>query len=339
MDYSAAASKISAVINKINSKMSELKAKDIDSSWSGSAHDTLSSNLKNCYSKMDKYVGYLNNIVSALEHAKKYKDKKKEKEDYETELANLDTNASNYNSLAGSLKTKISYCNVSLSNYAHYANNSINGIGSISKEYTVVEFQVESANGYMLDLDSLFSLFQNGSLKKMADGDSLYNYYSESEVDAMLADVHAKYTGRAAAVNSALGIIDMAAKKGLKLDYDFGGGHTAVTDVDQVAAGVDCSAFASWARNMGTVGDTPTTTSGYLAGQGTSVNYSSAQPGDILAKDGHAIFIIRNDVDQGRFICAEARGSNIGVVLSTRTYSELTNDGYSARDMTSYYGN
>ena len=336
MNYSEIASKLSSYINEINAKVKELKGVDIDDGWAGSAHDNLSSNIKNCFNKVNNYVSYLNNMVNALNNAQNYKTAKENKENYDSQIRGLDSNASNYSSALANLQRLSRQCETNMSTYKSYANSSLNGIKSITSEYTIVDYEVEKTNIYMYNLDELLSLFQSGKLTKMSDGDSLYNYYSESEVDAMLASVHAKYTGRAAAINSVLGIIGMAANKGLKLDYDWGGGHVNVTDVDHLATGVDCSAFASWARNQGTVGDTGTTVAKGLKQQGTGVKYADAKPGDILASDSHAIFILRNDVENGRFICAEASGSKNGVVISTRSYSSL--GGYSARDMSSYYG-
>ena len=336
MNYSEIASKLSEYINEINTKVSSMKGKNIGDGWEGTAHDKLTGDLNGCYNKINTFVSYLNNMVNALGNAQNYKDSKEKKENYDSQIRGLNPEATNYYTAKRQLENLSSQCSSNMSTYKSYANSSINGIGSINAEYTIVTFEVESATGYMFNLDELVSMFESGKLTKMGDNDSLYNYYSQSEVDSMLADVHAKYTGRAAAVNSALGIISMAASKGLKLDYDWGGGHTSVTDVDQVATGTDCSAFASWCRNMGTTGNTGTTTASGLKQQGKGVKFSEAQPGDILASNSHAIFIIKNDVENGKFICAEASGSKKGVVISTRYYNNLS--GYSARDMSSYYG-
>lgn len=338
MSYASVASSLSELINSMNSHNSSIESRDIDSIWSGSAHDTLSSNLDTCVSNIKTQASYLNNFVTALNNCDKYLSEKKNKESYESDLRGLDPNSVNYSSSYSYLQSHISSCNTNMNMYKSLANSSLKSIGTISSQFEVVDFELE--NGYIeyiSDIGDLLKLFSNNSLKQIGEGDSLYNYVSEAEVDAMLNGIKSNYSGRNAAVNCAIGIISMAASVGKKLDYDWGGGHSTITDVDSLATGVDCSAFASWAVEQGSSTFTTAGTSGLIS-RGKGVSYADAQPGDILVHrsggSGHARFVVANDVENSQIIVAEA--SN-GVTMGTYTYSNLKNNGYQARDLSEYY--
>jgi cell wall-associated NlpC family hydrolase len=204
------------------------------------------------------------------------------------------------------------------------------------------DFIYQTGEGsFVVDVKVLLAKFEDGSLKKMADGDSLYNYFTEEEVDAFMSNLKNQYQGRYLAINSALGIVDLAASKNIKLDYDWGGGHVEVTDVDHVAKGTDCSAFVSWAINQGTPDTFTTRTTGGLINVGKTIDYKDAKEGDILvyntSDSGHVVMIVENNPEKETFIVVEANGSNQGVILKTRTYASLRSSNYKAKDLTELY--
>ena len=126
----------------------------------------------------------------------------------------------------------------------------------------------------------------------------------------------------------------------LKLDYDWGGGHTSVTSTDAVATGTDCSAFASWAINQGAAENFNTQSTAGLIGVGSQTSFEDAQQGDILVyrnnSQGHVVMIIDNDPETQQFLVAEAASPDTGVVMKTRSYASLAGI-YQARDLSSIY--
>ena len=132
----------------------------------------------------------------------------------------------------------------------------------------------------------------------------------------------------------------MAADVGVKLDYDWGGGHTSVTSTDAVATGTDCSAFASWAINQGAAETFNTQSTAGLIGVGSQTSFEDAQQGDILVyrnnSQGHVVMIIDNDPETQQFLVAEAASPDTGVVMKTRSYASLAGI-YQARDLSSIY--
>ena len=192
----------------------------------------------------------------------------------------------------------------------------------------------------MFDVNSLLSKFENNSLRKLEDGESLYNYFAKEDVENYINSIKSNSSGRDAAVNCALGIMSLASSVNLKLDYDWGGGHGAYTTLDNVANGVDCSAFASWCINQGANKEFVARTTVGLENVGKKINYESAQKGDILVynddDNGHVMIIVENDVDNQRFVLAEASGQQTGVKLSSGSYSKYSNQ-YSVRDLSEYY--
>ena len=56
-----------------------------------------------------------------------------------------------------------------------------------------------------------------------------------------------------------------------------------------------------------------------------------------MVNQGHVGIIIENDPANNRFVVAEAKGQDVGIVLNYRTYSNLRGGGYSIRDMTNVY--
>lgn len=340
MNYASVASAISSNLEPFTSVVSKITGLSFDGTWSGDAHDTLTKNLKTSIDKINKQKDALNSYISALNDLQTYKDNKEKIESLSNEFNSLDDekNASRKNQISSTIST-LENNNTTLRKSIE---NSLKSISSVGTEFEVVNYTPdESYNGYIVDLHDILSLFQSNSLTKLSDSDSssdsLYDFYTEDQVNSRLNQIKRQYTGRDAAVNCALGIIDMAAQVGKKLDYDWGGGHggDGVTSTSEVATGSDCSAFASWAINQG-ISNGKAVGPYNLINQGSQTSFEKAQKGDILVSASHVVMIIANDPETQQFLVAEASGRDTGVIVRTRSYSALSGI-YQARDLSSIY--
>lgn len=342
MDYSSVARSISTNLKPFTSVVSKINGLSFDGTWSGDAHDTLTKNLKTTLDKIKKQQDAINTYIGALEDLQTYKDNKEKIESLKSEYNGLDSEkyASRRNQISGEISS-LENTNTSLKSSIQ---SSLKSISSVSTEFSLVNYVPdESYDGYIVDLHDFLNLFQSGSLTKISDNDpnsdSLFDYYTEEQVNSRLNQIKSHYVGRDAAVNCALGIMEMAADVGKKLDYDWGGGHggDGITSTAEVAAGSDCSAFATWAINQGITTREPIGPYGLL-NYGKQTSFEYAQRGDILVSSEHVVMIIDNDPETQQFLVAEANGSNTGVIMQTRSYSALSGV-YQARDLSSLYNN
>jgi len=157
-------------------------------------------------------------------------------------------------------------------------------------------------------------------------------------------------TNRGKAVNSVLAFANLAGEVGTKANYDFGGGHTygtASVTSEAMATGIDCSSFVSWGVQQGSAETFDTQTTAGLINSGQTVGYdniASIQPGDIAVwhnhatSKGHTVFILENRPEEGCLVVAEAYDYDHGVIVQTRSYQDLQNEGYVLKDMSQYYG-
>ncbi len=342
MSYSSIASSIRSKVSLLDSALSAVKGVSFDGLWSGDAYNTQTTNLKDSLSNISKQKDLALKLADALDKLQQYKDNKEKIESLQrtlSGLANTDENASTISDLRNQI-SKLQSSNNSLRSDIVAI---VSGFSSVSTKYEIVTHEVSNEYGeYVVDLYDMLMLFKSGSLTKIPDSGkkSLYDYYSEAEVDARLAEIKSQYSGRDAAVNCALGIMDIAADIGLKLDYDWGGGHSNDPNVDYVARGVDCSGFASWAINQGSAEYFRPRGTISLVNVGTKIPYEDAQKGDILVYNnggsGHVVMIVDNDPESQQFLVVEAAGSEKGVVMQTRSYSSLSGT-YQARDLSSIY--
>lgn len=342
MNYSVVAGKINENISSLSNIISNIKAIDFGNIWSGDVYNKRSSELINVVSKMEKQKNFLSSFVSALEKLQSYQENYNEINNLNSMLDSILDIPGNY-SRRSEINISISKLRSDNESLKSSIDSLVGSIESISSELEVIKFDVNSFDSYdeyMLDITQLLEKFQSGSLSKIKNGISLYDYYSKSEVDAKINQIKSQYKGRDAAVNCALGVMEMAADVGLKLDYDWGGGHTAVTDIDHIANGVDCSSFASWAINQGASSTFETKTASGLLNVGNKVSYEDAQKGDILVysnnESDHVVMIVDNAPETKQFLVAEAANSNAGVVMRTRSYSSLYGT-YQARDLSDIY--
>lgn len=345
MNYSSIASSLRTGVESFSSSVSGIKSSSFDSIWSGSAHDTLTSNLTKAVDNINKQKESVQKFADALDKLQEYKDNKEKLDSLKTSLSNTPNTEENA-SRRSELSNEINSLGTKNSSLKSSIQSTLSSISSVSKQFEVVDYQVSDSDDYkeyVVDLYDFLTLFNSGTLTKMPDGgsgSSLYDYYSKEEVEARLNEIKSQYSGRDAAVNCALGIMKMASDVGLKLDYDWGGGHTSVTSTDAIATGSDCSSFASWAINQGASETFNTKCVSGLVNVGTKTSFENAQKGDILlysnSTSGHVVMIVDNDPETQQFLVAEASGSNTGVVMKTRSYASLSGK-YQARDLSSIY--
>ena len=352
MSYASIASEVKSLNSTFVSYVSSnFKVADFSNVWTGPAATTLLDDMKSTIDKVTQNTGYVDSFVSALQDLETYKTKKlslntkndnlKSKQSQLANTPNDEKHANLISTLNGqisTLQTDINKLETELKTLKQKIVSSLGSVSSIGSTATVKSSVDASSDldGYVVDLYELLSTFESGKLSQM--NGSLYDYYSKEEVQATLDDVQSKYSGRDAAVNSALAIISLASAKGKKLDYVYGGGHnsSAVTSTDNVATGVDCSAFVSWAVQQGATSEFSTTTAAYLCNRGSYTTYENAKKGDILVCGAHAILIVDNDPEAKAFLVAEATSSGGGVVIRKRTYSSVNGE-YQVRDLSSVY--
>ncbi len=230
---------------------------------------------------------------------------------------------------------------------------------------------------YACDVNSLLEKYTNNGpwnseqagLIKIGDHGSLYTRYDSVDengqkiegtgkeyVENIIDGISISYSGREASVNAVLTILKLAADKGVKLDYQHKGTSESSPTVstEDVASGVDCNAFVSWALNFGTKEQFNWRHVGGIAECSTKIEHSLSQPGDILyrrrnesffinskgkkvSRGDHIAIIIENNPKTEEIIYAEASGDNIGIILNKATYTQLTVLGMKAGDMSNLY--
>ena len=347
-------SEITKNVGKYSSSFSDsvgnIDTSPLKDAWSGEAATTVNDDLQTAMDAINTVKDQIDKLKTILEEVDKLKKLKDEIDTLNkriSELAGLISNADEKTDTSGWVSEKATKEKEVETKQEEYdklkekIKGELDGFDSISSQIvakTSESLGVDTASDYIVDLYDMLLQFNSGELSKMADGDSLYNYYSKEEVEQKLNSIKSKYTGRDAAVNCALTVMGMAAAKGLKLDYDWGGGHVDVTSLDHIASGTDCSAFASWAINQGSPDTFHTMTTSGLINQGSREDYEDAKKGDILVSGSHVVMIVDNDPETQQFLVAEASGSDTGVVLQTRSYSSVSG-AYQARDLSSIYGN
>ncbi len=347
MDYSALADKIRNNVSSLEQAIARVEAISLDSVWAGEAHDEMTSNLDTTLSSLKSQADYSVKLANALDSLQKYKSNRESINDLYSKVnrtPKTEENASaiqSYESQISSLKSENSSLKTSIQ-------SAIGSVPYVSSQMSLVTYEPsKDYSDFVVDIDEMLALFQSGKLTKISDSNgssnSLYDFYSAEEVEGVISDIKQNYSGRDAAVNCALGVMQMAANVGMKLDYDFGGGHSAVTSLGQVATGTDCSSFASWAINQGASSTFGTVTTASLVSVGDKTSYENAKKGDILVynngSNGHVVMVVDNDPETQQFLVVEASGSKTGVVMQTRSYSSLYSQNYQARDLTKIYDN
>lgn len=344
MSYKTQANYISRNKTIYDTSVSNIKTINFDSIWKGPAKDALTSALSKITTELENLSADLDTYVSALQELDSYKTKKERITELRNEYSSL-PDKKIYNWKRKRLSSQISALVSENRELRKSIESKINSISSYTYETNIIEnltLELRRINtSLIVDINELLAKFQSNSLKQLGDGDSLYNYIPEEQVEQLMANIQRRYQGRYLAVNSALGIVDLAASNNIKLDYDWGGGHSTITTLKHVATGTDCSAFVSWAVNQGAPGDFITRSTAGFINTGKTIDYQNAKPGDILVYrangEGHVIMIVKNDPETENFTVVEAAGQNVGVVVQNRDYSSLKSNHYEAKDMSELY--
>lgn len=242
--------------------------------------------------------------------------------------------------------------------------------GELSEVFA--DYTDENGFDYVVDVDALLDIYLNSSLRCLKDESApwhMYYYDEYTEVkengevvfngerytDDLLQYIQENYSGREAAVNSALVILQLASDRRVKYNYYHKGtGSDPETSTQQVLSGVDCNAFASWFIAQGTKEEFHWQSCEMLRNDdpkydfisGPKIDFNNGQPGDIFINElpsggrgAHVGVIIRNNPEKGTMIVAEAANPTDGIILCEVSYQELIdkNEGYHVRDMSKFY--
>ena len=315
--------------------------------WKGSAKDSYlssyKSNMSNLEIEFDK-IGIFSELLAQVEV---YKQRKEEIARLQSQLSSI-PNDEEHSAQRASLAASISQLqseNDQLKAALNAAFASFGGVGTkLSLNTSLFDFGASQNATIQVEfnINELLEKFKSGKLHYLNNGESLYDYYGGDEqgqayVREVLAKIQSTYTGREAAVNSALALIQLCADAGIKIDYEHKGtmGIQPFVPTDEVATGVDCNPMASWIVDKGTPGGFVWRPVGEFKGVGeTCTDWTTAQPGDVLVSDGHVATLVANDPANNQFITVE---SSNGVEIKIRTYSSMKSGGYQVRDMTNVY--
>lgn len=353
MGYSDIAATIKQKQTGITDAATTIESLSFDSVWSGGAHDKLTSSLKTVLNNLKSQEASLSSFCTGLVLLQTYKDNKEKLDGLNGALAILPTgkeyemDRSNIQSQINSLATMNSQLKSNITSLM----DSISSVDSTDVNIVSLNFNME----YLYEAQELKEIYNSG-LSKLDNGVSLYKYYDQYDesgnlilsgkdyIEGVITNIQSNYTGREAAVNCALAMLQLAADKGVKLDYEHKG--TAAIEpyvpTSQVASGVDCNPWTSWCVDKGTPGGFQWRPVGEFKNVGETLDdWTQAKPGDVFVikndTQGHVGIIIENNPETGEFLCAEARGSEIGITTYTRSYSSLKSAGYQVQDMTNVY--
>ena len=315
--------------------------------WSGSAKDSYYSSFNKNMSDLQiefEKVGIFSELLAQVEV---YKKRKEEIESLQSKLSSL-PNDEKYAAERASLAAAISQLQAENAELKAALNSAFASFGGVGTKVNISNslFNFSSSQNATIrlefDINSLLATFQSGKLHYFNHGESLYDYYGGDEagrehVRQVLAQIQSTYSGREAAVNSALALIQLCAAAGVKIDYQH-----ACTDVnqpfvptDRLVEGLDCNPMASWIVDKGTPGGFVWRPVQEFAGVGEKLeDWTTAQPGDVLSSSGHVAVIVANDPANNQFITVE---SSNGVEIKVRTYNSMKSGGYQVRDMTNVY--
>lgn len=346
MDYGTSSTNFNNELNGFRTDILNMNSVSFDG-WSGSAKDNYYGSYQTNMSNLETEFNKIGIFTELLAQVEVYKDRKEEIERLQSQLSSLpntEENASQRASLASTI-SQLQAENQQLKAALNAAFASFGGVGTkLSLNSSLFDFGTSQNATIQVEfnINELLAKFRSGKLHYLNNGESLYNYYGGNEVGRehvrqVLAKIQSTYTGREAAVNSALALIQLCADAGIKIDYEHKGtmGTQPFVPTDQVATGVDCNPMASWIVDKGTPGGFVWRPVGEFKGVGeTCTDWTTAKPGDVLVSDGHVAVIVANDPANNQFITVE---SSNGVEIKTRSYSAMKGGGYQVRDMTNVY--
>ncbi len=344
MGYSSIASSIRDKVSSLSAHKSVIDVLDFDGVWKGEAHDAQISSLDKTMSNISTEMNNLENFANLLDLVQNYKDKKDELESISSKLDSIPDIEEN-SSKRASLKNDITKLKSEISTLKSDISAKVS-FSSVDTSIEVINYQYDVSSYddfvYLFDYNNLMQMNRSGqlSLFNWEQGkETLYDYYDRKYVNDILLDIRSQYSGREAAVNCTLAMMQMAANVGKKLTYD------GSLDIFDIGVKSDCAVFASWGVNMGTrYGDFDKKNVLNLYRSGTEYEYyEEALPGDVFVHFGadrgsyHATFLIENDRDNKVVTIAEAGGTSIGVRIRKMSYEELKDRSYRAVNMSQYY--
>ncbi len=361
MSYSSSASDIRSKVSTIESNITSAKGVNLSGAWKGDSHDMLTGNLQKAYEVLNTQKANAENYAGALDMVEKYVETKN------NILSLIDTYNStpnteeNYDTRA-SLYEQIKSLKQSNSELKGKIQGILSSITTYSQQFERVTLSLQDIyiGSYDLDydVDDLLYMYAGRNnpnpLRLMSNSDSLYNYYNKYDasgnlimsgkeyVEGIITSIQQKYSGREAAVNCTLAMLQLAADAGVKMSYEHKetAGTKPYVSTEGVATGVDCNPFVSWATDKGTPNGFQWRPVGSFKSVGTTISRDSwytAKPGDVMVNDGHVTMIVENNPEEGTLVIAHASGQTRGIILSKGTYRSYQSGGYQIQDMTNVY--
>ena len=346
MDYGTQNTKLNNELTGFRTDILNMNSVSFDG-WTGSAKGTYEGSFNTAMSNLETEFEKVAIFSELLAQVEVYKQRKEEIARLQSQLSSLPDDEE-YSAQRASLAAAISNLQAENEQLKAALNAAFGAFGGVGSKLSINMSNLEitsSQNATIkleFDINSLLATFKNGKLHYLNNGESLYDYYGGDEagreyVRQVLAQIQSRYSGREAAVNSALALIQLCADAGIKIDYEHKGtlGVQPFVPTDEVASGVDCNPMASWIVDKGTPGGFVWRPVGEFKGVGeTCTDWTLAQPGDVLVCDGHVATIVANDPANNQFITVE---SSNGVEIKVRTYNAMKSGGYQVRDMTNVY--
>lgn len=329
----------------VTSARESIQSLDFASVWSGDAYNSMIPRLNAKTNELKLVEDDITLFREALTELDRYKELKQKIESLSNELSSLSNTKENEGRISA-LQAEISTLTREKEELKTSINNKITSIcgTEITKSDTSIVDAVEDATkefDYIVDINNLEQVLKHSRI--IGANENLYNYYDRSYIYGVLQNVQNKYTGREAAVNSVLAVLELCAQKGIRLNYEHSGTVSTQPYVatDYIANGVDCNPFVSWCVDKGTPGGFQWRPVENFLGVGNNIDYSYGQPGDVLVASNdaahHVMFVVKNDTANKRVTIAHASGQVNGIYMSTASYNELASQGYSMRDMTQVY--
>lgn len=326
---------------------SSIKTTAFSNVWFGSASSALVGTLGGLMSKVEVEKNNLNRYFTALNQLEVYKQNKKKINSLRSELFFIPDTEENAGRRA-SIMQQIAALQEENETIKNEIESVMNSISPISSQANAVNYGV--GFNYITSISDLLNRYSGNLteeqkaagltyLRQLKGSQSLADYYSYDEIASTIRSIQATYSGREAAVNTALKLLEMAADKNVKLDYKHQGtDRNPYVSTAYVMNGVDCNPWTAYCVDKGT----PTRfqwrpVTGFYSVGTRLANWENAQPGDVMVCDGHVGLIIENDPANKKFVVAEAKGQAVGIVLDERSYSSLQGGGYSIMDMTNVY--
>ena len=376
MGYSAIADQVNSQSKNIINKLNSIEKISQGSIWNGSAYDNLNENLKSATNKGWIENGNLATFASAMYQLQQYKNNKEMISQLSAQLSSIPNDIKHSNQRA-SISAKISALESKNRQLRGAIQSLLSSINSNKSEINQITFEFGSQEEYLIskddmnlefDLYKILSAYENTNndentdpiLEKLEYKQMLSEYYNQIDsngnviegsgmeyIVSVIEDVQKKYTGREAAVNSALAVLKLAADKGYKIDYEAHGtsSREPYVSTETLLEGIDCNPFTSWVVDKGTPGGFQWRPVPNFESVGETMDdWTKAQPGDVFVYSegngtayGHVGVIIENDPENKVFITAEAKGKEAGIVLTTRDYDSLARGNYKVQDMTNVY--